>query len=164
MRRQRVHRTPETMRCGCWSSPVQSDAQRGGKLRKQSHGAIAPGEIVALYGTGMGPARWCSHAQLQRRAGHEPRGHKCILQRAAAPVLYTSSNQVAAIVPYGLTGKSRADPGAVSGQVSAPVSVDVAASAPGLFTLSGTAPGGARDQPGRLDQRCGPSSGSEQFH
>jgi uncharacterized protein (TIGR03437 family) len=59
------------------------------------------------------------------------------------PVLYTSSNQVAAIVPFGVTGSKIQVVLQYNGQVTAPVTVDAAATAPALFTLNASGSGQA---------------------
>jgi uncharacterized protein (TIGR03437 family) len=124
-------------------------------------GAIAPGEIVALYGTGMGPGSLVQ-ATLNSSGvlGTNLAGTNVFFNGAAAPVLYTSSNQVAAIVPYGLTGSRAQILVQYQGQVSAPVSVDVAVSAPGLFTLSGSGSGAvlAINQDGSINDADHPAA------
>jgi uncharacterized protein (TIGR03437 family) len=112
-------------------------------------GAIAPGEIVALWGSAMGPTS-LTRFQLNS-AGQVPiitGGTSVYFNGAAAPVLYTTANQVGAIVPFGVTGSKVQVIAQYNGQVSAPITVDLAPVAPALFTLnsSGTGPAAALNQ------------------
>jgi uncharacterized protein (TIGR03437 family) len=54
----------------------------------------------------------------------------------AAPLLYTSATQIAAVVPYSLGGTSAQVTVTYQGQASASYEVPVAATAPGLFTVN----------------------------
>jgi uncharacterized protein (TIGR03437 family) len=60
-----------------------------------------------------------------------------------APIIYTSFAQVAAIVPDGLEGTSAEVSLTSQGQTSPPLSIALASSAPGLFTLDSTGRGQA---------------------
>ena len=69
-------------------------------------GAIAPGEVVVLWGSGLGPSHL---AQFTLSGGLVPTnvaGTSVYFNGTPAPVLYTSSNQVAALVPFGIGGSS----------------------------------------------------------
>ncbi len=70
-----------------------------------SGGSIAPGEIVVLYGTGLGPAQLLQ--ATVEGDGLYPKqlaGTTVSFNGLAAPIVYTLATQVAAIVPYGITG------------------------------------------------------------
>jgi uncharacterized protein (TIGR03437 family) len=60
---------------------------------------------------------------------------------APAPVLYTSSDQVNAVVPVGLSANPTQVQVEYAGTVSDPFSVPVAASSPGVFSANGTGTG-----------------------
>ena len=59
----------------------------------------------------------------------------------AAPILYTSATQIAAVVPYGITGTAAQVLVTHQGKVSNELTVAVAASAPSLFTVNQTGAG-----------------------
>jgi len=61
----------------------------------------------------------------------------------AAPVVYAWATQVAAVVPYGLTGTSAPVVVQYQNQASTPTIVQVTASSPGLFTTNYTGQGQA---------------------
>lgn len=105
-------------------------------------GPIAPGEIVVLWGTGIGPGT-LAQAELSTSGllGTTLAGTRVFFNGAPAPLLYTSSNQLAAFVPYEVAGTRAQVLVQYQGQVAAPLSVDVAPSSPGLFTLNATGSG-----------------------
>ena len=99
-------------------------------------GAIAPGEIVVLYGAGLGPATLAQAAlNASGVLGTTLAGTSVFINSAAAPVLYTSSNQVAAIVPYGVTGNRAQVSVQYQGQVSTPSRSTWQARRPGAVHL-----------------------------
>jgi uncharacterized protein (TIGR03437 family) len=99
-------------------------------------GPIAPGELITIYGSGLGPA---GLVQFQLNSfGLVPTsvgGTSVFVNGAAAPVLYTSANQVGAVVPFGVSGSSAQVVVTYQGQASAPASATVSAVSPGLFLL-----------------------------
>jgi uncharacterized protein (TIGR03437 family) len=107
-------------------------------------GPIAPGEIVVLYGSGIGPS------QLQQYElgsnGLVPTtlaGTSVSFNGIAGPVLYTSPTQVAAVAPFELTGQSVQVAVQNQYQTTSPVTVSLAKAAPGLFTADSSGQGQA---------------------
>jgi uncharacterized protein (TIGR03437 family) len=101
-------------------------------------GAVAPGEIVALYGAALGPA---GGAQLQFTnpllVANALAGVHVLFDGVPAPIVYASPGQVNAVVPYAVAGQSTTTLQVeYLGAVSAPASLPVAAAAPGLFTAN----------------------------
>ncbi len=100
-------------------------------------GAIAPGEVVALFGSGMGPSSLVTFKL--NSAGQVPvitGGTSVYFNGTQAPVLYTTANQVGVIVPFGLTGSKAQVTLQYNGQLTAPVAVNIAPAAPAMFTLN----------------------------
>jgi len=104
---------------------------------------ISPGEIITIYGAGLGPAQLISNPPdangvIETRAG----GTTVQIGGYPAPVLYTSATQVGAIVPYEL-GIGTAVNATVTygGQTTPPAALTVAAAAPGVFTVNGSGSG-----------------------
>jgi uncharacterized protein (TIGR03437 family) len=109
-----------------------------------AEGGIAPGEVVALFGSNIGP---CALTTLALDANgfvsSTLAGTQVTFNGVAAPLLYVSSGQVAAVAPYELDGSATAEVKVtVGGRPSNSVTVPVVASAPGIFTAdaSGTGP------------------------
>jgi trimeric autotransporter adhesin len=107
-------------------------------------GSLAPGEVVVLYGSGLGPSSLTTF-QLNS-AGQVPvitGGTSVYFNNIPGPVLYTSANQVGAIVPFGVSGSTVQVVTQYNGSVSAPASVALAKVAPALFTLNASGSGQA---------------------
>lgn len=119
-------------------------------------GAIAPGELLAIFGTGIGPM---TPAGLQTT----PDGlfvttvvadTRVLFDDIPAPITFASNSQTNVVAPYGIAG--RATVRAViehRGQRSAPVTLNVADAAPGLFSAdsSGKGPGAILNQDSSLN-------------
>ena len=107
-------------------------------------GAIAPGEVVVIYGSGLGPATPVQGTA--NAAGIVPAtlgGVTVSFNDATAPLLYVSASQLTAIVPYGVTGGTARVFVQYQGQVSNTVNVSVAPSSPAIFTLNSSGSGQA---------------------
>jgi uncharacterized protein (TIGR03437 family) len=106
-------------------------------------GAVAAGEVVVLYGTGLGPAQLVQAASggfgtLPTQLG----GVSVLINGTAAQLLYVSSTQVSAIVPT-VSGTSVSIVAQFQGVSSPPVSVSLTPAAPALFTVNATGSGQA---------------------
>ena len=116
-----------------------------------STGALAPGEIVSIYGTGIGPAT-PAYLQVSNGTVTSITGNTRVLfDGVAAPVTYASAVQTNAIVPYGVAGRTSTNIQVeYLGVQSAAINYNVAATAPGIFSLnqSGTGPGATLNQDG----------------
>jgi uncharacterized protein (TIGR03437 family) len=108
-------------------------------------GAIAPGEIVAVFGSGLGPATLTSFKVTNGSIGSTiPGGAQIYFGASPAPLIYTSSGLAAAIVPYSVAGQSTANVALLlNGTTSVTTVVPVAAAAPGIFTSNTTGTGQA---------------------
>jgi uncharacterized protein (TIGR03437 family) len=119
-------------------------------------GAVSPGEIVVLYGAGLGPSALAT-SQVDSGTGllqTTVAGTTVLFNDTPAALLYTSANQVSAIVPYEITGSATAEILVnYQGQnVAAVGAVTVAPSAPGIFTVnSGTGQAAALNQDGSVN-------------
>ena len=111
-----------------------------------SSASISPGEIIVLYGSGLGPAQLAA-ATLGSDGiyGTQLAGTSVAINGMPAPMIYTSATQVSAIVPYGISGTTAQIAVRYQGQASAAFSpsVPIASSAPGMFTSSSTGTGQA---------------------
>jgi uncharacterized protein (TIGR03437 family) len=106
--------------------------------------AIAPGEIVVLFGSGLGPGTLVSNTPSNGKFGTSLAGTTVSIGGTLAPILYTSSTLVSAIVPYGITGMTSADVFVnYQGNKSVVSTVRVEATSPGLFTANTSGQGQA---------------------
>jgi uncharacterized protein (TIGR03437 family) len=98
-------------------------------------GPIAPGEIIVLYGTGLGPSSVVANQPNSNGVYSTAVGGTAVyVGGTAAPILYASATQVSAIVPFGLSGSTASIYITSQGIATTPVSVPVATAAPALFT------------------------------
>jgi uncharacterized protein (TIGR03437 family) len=109
-------------------------------------GAISPGELITIYGTGLGPAEGVSFTvdPSTGAVGSTLGGTQVLFGNLAAPVTYASSGQVNAVVPFEIAGESQiAMQVRYQGVKSAGATLAVARAAPGAFTVSGSGSGQA---------------------
>ncbi len=107
-------------------------------------GPIAPGEIVTITGTGLGPSQLIS-AQAGSDGFYDAARAGASVQFNGVPaaMIYTSATQLAAVVPYEVTGTSAQVTVTYQGPPSASFPTTLAEAAPGLFTLDSTGQGQA---------------------
>jgi uncharacterized protein (TIGR03437 family) len=107
-------------------------------------GSVAPGELVTIFGTGMGPVT-LANLQLDN-AGNVATtlaGVQVLFDGRAAPLIYVSSTQLSAVVPYEVSGEASTQVQVTyQGQTSNTVTVPVANGAPGIYTLNASGSGG----------------------
>jgi len=125
-------------------------------------GAVSPGEIVILYGAGLGPAALAG-AQIDGNSGllqTTVAGTAVWFNGIPAPIVYTSANQVAAVVPYGTADSSTARILVnYRGDNVAASTVTIAPSAPGIFTTGpGTGQAAALNPDGSVNSASNPAA------
>jgi uncharacterized protein (TIGR03437 family) len=106
-------------------------------------GPVAPGEIVSLFGSAIGPP---APAYLTltnpRLVSNSLEGVQVLFDGVPAPLLYASSGQVNVVVPYSVAGNSTTVLQLeYLGALSNPVTLRVAATAPGVFSIAGSGQG-----------------------
>lgn len=107
-------------------------------------GPVAPGEIVVLYGSGLGPAQIAQlYLDSTGNVGTQLADTIVSFNGTPAPIVYTSATQVAAIVPYQVSGTSAQITVTYLGQTSTPVAETLSSSVPALFTADSTGRGQA---------------------
>jgi uncharacterized protein (TIGR03437 family) len=131
-------------RLGSWTIGTDEGAApaitAAGVVNAASHsaGPLAPGEMVTIFGTGLGPregvtAPYDSSGRLGLTAG----GTSVFFDNVQAPLVFASEGQVSAVVPYAAAGSTRLRVDCL-GRSSNEIALPVAASAPGIFTGEGT--------------------------
>ena len=114
-------------------------------------GNIAPGEIITIYGLGLGPSILVPLTVQDPLATSLPAGGTAqtsvTIDGVAAPLLYTSVDEISCIVPFTVAAKNGKQVNLAVTYNSIPVvnptSVNVVNANPGLFTMdaSGTGQG-----------------------
>lgn len=124
-------------------------------------GAVAPGEIVTVFGSSMGPAELVPQRLTEDgRLATTLAETRILFNGAPAPLLYVSDKQSSAIVPYGVAGRLSVDVQAeYRGVRSDPITVPVLSSRPGIFTLDGSGQGQGliRNEDGSLNSPSNPA-------
>ena len=112
----------------------------------QREGRIAPGQIVSIYGSGMGPKSGASFTldPLTRKVSTNLAGTEVFINGVAAPILYASDSQVNAVVPFelSLTGEVVVQVGSES-ILTPPIRATMATAVPAIFTMNGSGSGQA---------------------
>src|SRR5579871_4222538 len=106
---------------------------------------IAPGEMLVIFGDSMGPSALV-HAQADSQ-DHLPTtlsGVQVLFDGAAAPLIYVSAAQIAAMAPFGLTGHNTTQVRVVFETLaSMPVTLAVSPAALGVFSADASGKGQA---------------------
>ena len=122
--------------------------------------AISAGEIVVLYGAGIGPATLTVASPANGVFPTTLAGTTVTFNRIAAPLLYVSATAVAAIVPYSVNGQVSADIRVNFNGRNTPINtVPLFPTAPGIFTADSTGGGqaAALNQNGTLNNVNNPA-------
>ncbi|MEO8593800.1 MAG: IPT/TIG domain-containing protein [Candidatus Solibacter sp.] len=115
-------------------------------------GAVTPGKIVVLYGSRLGPSTLTGGALGgDGKVATNTGGTQVLFDGVAAPILYASQGQVAAVVPYAVEGKTGTQVQVRNGSaLSDKVALPVTPAAPSIFSvnLTGTGPAAILNQDG----------------
>jgi uncharacterized protein (TIGR03437 family) len=107
-------------------------------------GPVSPGEMVTIFGSVIGPPT-AAYATVDPSTGKLATtigGVQVLFSGTPAPMIYASSTQVSAVVPYEIA--SAANPSVrivYEGQTSDAYALTLAASAPGLFSQNASGGG-----------------------
>jgi uncharacterized protein (TIGR03437 family) len=128
-------------------------------------GGVAPGEIVSIFGSALGPTAVVPMSvSTGGIVATSLAGTRVWFDGTAAPLVFVSDNQAAAVVPYTLAGDSNTQIVIeVAGVKSKAVSVPLVDSSPGIFTAngSGTGPAAALNEDYSVNSSSNPApSGS----
>jgi len=103
---------------------------------------LSGGKIVVIYGSGLGPDQLVVNQPVNNVFGQQLAGTTVSFRGIIAPIYYTSSTQVAAIVPYAIANATSV-PVLVSyqGSVSLPFNAQFTNVSPGFFTANASGAG-----------------------
>ncbi len=124
-------------------------------------GGVAPGEIVTLFGSAMGPPELVRLRLTEdRRLATTLADTRILFSGVPAPLVYVSDKQSSAIVPYGVAGRPSVDVQVeYRGVRSDVVTVPVLPSRPGVFSLDASGQGRAAilNEDGSLNSPSNPA-------
>ncbi len=124
--------------------------------------SVSPGEIVTLFGAGLGPPTLTGLVlDSSGKVATTLAGAQVTFDGVAAPLIYVSQFQTAAIVPYSVAGKATTVLQAVYNNVKTPsVTINVTDAVPGFFTAnsSGTGPAALLNQDGSANSAANPAA------
>ena len=125
-------------------------------------GPVAPGELVTLFGSGLGPtAGLGATLDAQGRIASSLGGTSVLFDGVPAPLLYVGANQINVVVPFAVANRSATQIVVqANGLTSAPTTMGVVAIVPGVFSLSSDGSGQAvvLNQDGSLNSASRPAS------
>ncbi len=108
-----------------------------------SAGAVAPGEMFALFGSGLGPSTGVlpvlasNWTMLPTQVG----GVQVLFDGVAAPLVYASNGQINGVVPFEVAGKTQTTVVVSYNGASTAVSIPVHDSVPSIFTANASGVG-----------------------
>jgi uncharacterized protein (TIGR03437 family) len=113
---------------------VPEGVANGATLRT---GAVAPGEIVTIYGAGFGPANGAGlQLDSSGRVGTQLGGTQVMFDGIAAPILFANNSQVNLVVPYEVAGQASTQVQAMlQGKPTNTIALPVTDSSPGVFAI-----------------------------
>lgn len=138
----------------------QPQIARGALVNAASFGSadrVAPGEIVTIFGSGLGPAAIVTAAVADGHLTTKLGGTRVLFDGVPAPMIYSLAGQVSAIAPYGVAGKTSSNVQVeYNGVLSLAIPLTVQATAPGIFRL-GNGLGVVINQDGALNAVTAPA-------
>lgn len=117
--------------------------------------SIAPGALLTFFGTNIGPSQAAGLQVINGAVSTSLANTQVLFDDVAAPLIYASSVQTTAVVPFELAGRPSARLRVIyQGKTVYDQPVSVAESAPGLFTANASGSG----QLAALNQDGSPNS------
>lgn len=131
-----------------------------GHAAQMMGGPVAPGEIVSIFGAGLGPSDPAFGQVTGGVLANSVGGTQVIFDGVPAPLLYVQDRQINAIVPYEIANKSTVALQVIrQGGSGQPVILPVTPRNPAIFSLSGTGigQGAVLNEDGTLNSRSNPA-------
>ncbi len=125
-------------------------------------GVVSPGELVAIFGSNMGPAAF-TNLQLDSAGNIATilNGVEVLFDGRPAPLVYVSGTQIGVVVPYEVSGQTSTQIQVTwQGESSNVVSVPVGRAAPGIYSQnsSGSGAGSVLNVDGTLNTTSNPTT------
>lgn len=125
----------------------------------QGPGEVAPGEILALVGAGLGPPAGAAFTLVNGAVPRELEGTRVLFDGQPAPVLYAQNGQVNAIAPYSLIPGTTVSLAVEYNGMRLGTPLTVTHARPRIFTLDGSGSGytAALNQDGSINSPQNPA-------
>ncbi len=108
-------------------------------------GTLAPGDVIAIFGLGLGPAALTvfdpTMPPIPTSLPAAAPSTSVTINGTVAPIIYTTTNTVGAIVPYTTAGPTASVIVTFGGLVSQAFTVAVAAADPAIYSLAASGQG-----------------------
>ena len=124
-------------------------------------GPVAPGGVVSILGSGMGPSEGVGLQLESGRVATKLAGVRVLFDGVPAPLLYVSGDQINTVVPYGVAGRASTQVQVeYLGALSKALTVPIATASPGVFTAdaSGTGQGAILNQDLGINSAANPAA------
>ncbi len=124
-------------------------------------GAVAPGEIITIFGANYGPPALAGLQVSNGSVSTSLGGVQVLFDGVPAPMVYALVNQTSAIVPFAVAGHATTTiQYSFNGMLSAPQTVPVTQTAPSIFALdsSGSGPGAILNQDYSVNTAANPAA------
>ena len=128
-----------------WGQTAKPTVAAVANVASYGNGSISPGEMVVIFGGGMGPPSVVGfQLDQQGRITNTLSQVQVLFDGNPASLIYVSSTQISAMVPYSVGGKASTQVQVVyQGSPSASFQKPIAPSAPGVFTADSSGQGQA---------------------
>jgi uncharacterized protein (TIGR03437 family) len=123
-------------------------------------GSVAPGEIVSLFGAGLGPTPAVLSPHVTNNIVDTLLGGaQVFFDGIPAPLLYVGPTQINLVVPYGIKGPLTQMTVSRGSGSAGPVAMPVVAAVPSIFTYDGSGTGSAAviNQDGTINTVANPA-------
>lgn len=125
-----------------FAEPPWFDADHVANGASFSGGAVAAGEIITIFGFSLGPKVLKTYNITAGKFDTTLGRTKITFDGVPAPIIYSNWGQTSIVVPYTVAGKQTTQVVVeYKGRPSAPVTLQVVDSAPGIFTASSNGSG-----------------------
>lgn len=123
---------------------------------------VAPGELISLFGTGIGPGAPVTNSGFDPSTGALPTtlaGVSVTFDGIRAPLIFAASGQINLQVPYEVAGQGSALVVVQNNAASSdPVTVRVASAQPGIFAQSGSSQASAVNSDNTVNSAQNPAA------
>ena len=121
---------------------VNSANNTGNPLFDNAGFAIAPGELVSLYGTGIGPSAAAVGQVVNGVLTTNLAGTRVLFDNVAAPILYASDGLINVVVPFSVGATPLVTVRVErNGMITSGIVISTTATAPGIFTADSSGRG-----------------------